>query len=73
MRDKRDTGAMGADGAGGELARLLIDAKLSGRLSARQVCVLSFYAVRAGAVGFAHQLAVRRDAPGTSPDAGIRQ
>ena len=51
--------------AGEQLADLLIQLKQLGKLSAKQACVLSFWAAKAGACGFVSQLAYRPDDPAT--------
>jgi len=48
--------------AGDELADLLINAKVSGKMNATQVCTIAFWAVKSGSVGAITQLAYRPDA-----------
>ena len=51
-----------AEEAGEELASMIVDLKLQGILSAKQACVLSFFASRAGASGFVGALAMKPSA-----------
>ncbi len=51
--------------AGEELASMLIGLKHSGVLSAKQVCLLSFWASKAGACGQVAELKFRPDDPST--------
>ena len=47
--------------AGDELCNFLISLKLNGSLSARQACILAFFAFKAGAIGPVQQLAMKPD------------
>eukprot|EP00969_Alexandrium_andersonii_P294373 13010998-Alexandrium_andersonii.AAC.1 len=49
--------------AGFELASLLMDLKRQGTLSAKQGCLIAFWATRAGAAGDVSRLAFRPNAP----------
>ena len=51
-----------AEVAGEELMSLLASLKLGGILSAKQVCIIAFWASRAGATGNVHKLGLRPDA-----------
>ena len=57
-----DWTSMSPAAAGQEFVDMLMDLKTKGRLSARDVCVLSFFATRAGCVGPAKEVAHRPDA-----------
>jgi len=48
--------------AGDELASLLIDLKITGKMNATQACTISWWAVKAGAVGAVEKLAYRPNA-----------
>ena len=56
-----DYGRLSPEEAGDCLSSMLIELKLTGVLSAKQACVLSFYATAAGATGFVSGLAMRPD------------
>ena len=60
--DALDYANVPADVAGEELYSLLLQLKLTGALSARQTCVLAFWATKAGATGPSSTLALRPDA-----------
>ena len=57
-----DYAAVDADTAGHELMEMLISLKLKSTISARDACVLAFWASKAGAAGPVHKLALRPDA-----------
>eukprot|EP00969_Alexandrium_andersonii_P244068 10784120-Alexandrium_andersonii.AAC.1 len=58
-----DPEAVSAIEAGEEFGELLIQLKRSGTLSARQACLLAFWASKAGCTGVANTLAFRPGAP----------
>ena len=53
-----DYASVPADVAGDELAHMIIQLKHDGKLSAKQACILSFWAEKAGAGGFVSKLAM---------------
>ena len=59
-----------ADIAGEELIHMLSELKTQGVLSAKQACVLAFWAAKAGACGEVHNMAVRpnQESAGTPSD-----
>ena len=67
------SGQYSAEEAGQDLADFLLRLKANGRLSARDVCVLSYYAKHAGAVGPVGYMAFRVDAPTGHYNRHLRQ
>jgi hypothetical protein len=56
-----DFGNVSVEVAAVELSQMLITLKLQNVLSARQACVLAFWAARSGATGMTTELAMRPD------------